>query len=77
MILPLRSSFFIINQQSQKASFKSRIEIPFFLQTKQLMRELHTAPAMISQHEESEDDPDYVDISDADINSDHEQENDR
>ena len=39
------------------------------------MRELHTAPAMISQHEESEDDPDYVDISDADINSHHEQEN--
>ena len=39
------------------------------------MRELHTAPAMISQHEESEDDPDYVDISDADINSDHEQKN--
>ena len=39
------------------------------------MRELHTAPAMTSQHEESEDDTDYVDISDADINSDHEQKN--
>lgn len=40
-------------------------------QTKQVMRDLQTAPAMISQYEENEDDPDYVDISDAAVNSDN------
>ena len=61
---------------SNPKSLAVKVELKLcFLQTKQVMRELHTAPAMISPHEESEDDPDYVDISDADINSHHEQEN--